>query len=848
MNNNSDKTFYTNISVKGNHILYRGYESGEPVSKKIQYQPEIFFESNDGTYTTVLDRTKKIKRKQFDDIASLKQFVEQYKNTNFKLYGCSDMVRQFTGNLFKSEIDWSYELTKIFFIDIETEVSSGFPKPEHANERINLISVVDNTNKKTHIWALNSVKETNKIFEDGNTEFISFEDDEKKMLSHFIKWFASTRIDILSGYNSEIFDIPYIINRIKKVLGDSYIKLLSPWREIKERVITYDNGETEQAYDIVGITHLDWLVLYKKFNPSSQESFKLDHIAFIELGENKVEMPCETFKEFYTQHWETFVEYNKQDSILLYKLEKRLYQIRLAMQLSYIAKCQYSDVMSSMRLWESIIYNDFISQNIVEDWYKKNNTKREIVGAYVHTPVPGKYGWSVSLDFSSLYPSIIMQHNISPETIVGYDESITIDVVVSMKHINKVPENCIISSNGLITSKEQIGFIPRLIKQMFDRRKSTKSMMLQKKREVQELLSKNVTIEQIEVLQSEIATLDVAQNAFKTSANSLYGIMALPYFRYYDSRIAEAITTNGQVFILKSRDYLNSMLSKIVGVDQNYAIYSDTDSTYIDFQGFVNSKLKNKTDSEIVDYIENVVVNVIQPTLNKKLHELVNSMGCEKSYLDKKLECIGPSIIMVAKKRYVFDILYSEGVRYQQPTMKIMGIEVVRSSTPAVVKDQLKECLAVCMRSDEQTLQKLVKSIKSNFMKLSLKEISFPRGVNGLSKYSSKNSIYEKGNGISTPIAVRGALLYNYHLERLGLSKTYPLIGEGDKVKFTYLKMPNPIHEDVIAFPDKLPEQFGLIKYIDYKTQYEKTFLEPLKHITSAIGWDTEEHVKLDLF
>lgn len=347
---------------------------------------------------------------------------------------------------------------------------------------------------------------------------------------------------------------------------------------------------------------------------------------------------------------------------------------------------------------------------------------------------------------------------------------------------------------------------------------------------------------QLEALRSEISALDVAQSSFKVASNSFFGILLLPHFKYYDYRLGEAITTNGQTFIIKSREYLNDMFSRIIGKQFNYATYSDTDSSYINVQDLVDQKLNGKSNDEIVTYIEKLVVDIVQPTLNKRLHKLVTTMGCDKSYLDKKLECIGPSIIFLAKKKYSFDILYSEGVRYSTPKMKVMGIEIVRSSTPNVVKDYLKECLALCLRSSEEQLQKKVREVKKTFMQQGYVNISFPRGVNGMDVYSDSAAIYKKG----CPIHVRGSLLYNHTLKRLGLDSKYPSIGDGDKVKFVALKMPNPLHENIIAFPSKLPSELGLEKFIDYKVQFEKAFVAPLENILEAIGWEAEETVKLD--
>ena len=482
--------FYTNIEVRGNNILYRGYENGLPVQQKIEYRPHLFVKTTEETQYSVFKSGIPVKKRVFDSISDMKQFTEQYKDVpNFNIYGCSNIVRQFTGAMFREEIDWDYGQTKIWFWDIETRVgenSQGFPHPDRADEEILLISMMEHFSKKIHVWSTKPIAADNKIFTElENVDFTAF-DSEKAMLKDFIMFFASNRIDVLSGWNSEFFDMPYVVNRIKRVLNDDAVKLLSPWKVVKPRTVRLDNGDTKNTYDILGVTHLDYLEIYKKFNPGSKESFKLDYIAEIEIGERKVELPGESFRDSYENYFDIFTHYNVIDTMLLHKLENKMLLVRLAMQLAFIAKCQFGEVVSAMRLWESIIYNYFLDLNVVEEYEKTRNEKHSIVGAYVHEPVPGKYGWTVSLDFSSLYPSIMMQNNISPETIVDYID-VSMDDVLNDRHIGKVPDGCIVSANGLVTDKNKEGFIPILVKRMFDLRKKTKNKMLELKKEQQEI-------------------------------------------------------------------------------------------------------------------------------------------------------------------------------------------------------------------------------------------------------------------------------------------------------------------------------------------------------------------------
>lgn len=817
--------FYTNVEVRGNNILYRGYENGLPVEKKVPYKPHLFVATKEESSWKSFNGKRNLKKIEMESIEQFRDYIKTYEDIdNFNLYGCDNLVRQYIGNTFRGKIDWAYDQTQIWFFDIETRAEGAFPSPDTALQEILLITMMNHHTKRLYTWSTQAVEDDSKIRE-FDLDYRVFE-TEKDMLKDFLIFWKSQRIDVISGWNSEFFDIPYIVNRIRNVLTPAVVRMLSPWGVVNDRTVHF-NEKAVTTYDILGITHLDYLNIYQKFTPGQKESFKLDFIANVELGKSKVELPGETFKDSYTDHWDLFVLYNIIDVHLLHELEVKLLQIRLAMQLAFIAKCNFEDVVSAMRVWESIIYSYFLDQNLVEDLKKPKNERKKIVGAYVHEPKPGKRKWVISIDATSLYPSIMMQNNISPECILGMVE-MSIEAMLKGKHEDNFPEDAIISANGLLTSKGEWGFIPTLVKMMFDLRKETKNQMLE--------LKKNNAPEE------EYKALDVAQSSFKIAANSFYGILALPHFKYYDYRMAEAITSNGQVFIIKTKQYVDEIFSKLMGKNKEWVFYCDTDSAYIDVNDFVEKHCKGKTDAEIVDYVENFVFKILQPALNNKLDALAATMGIEDCRISFKLECIGNGYIQVAKKRYAFDILYSEGVRYEKPKMKVMGIEIVRSSTPSVVKDYLKTAVKLCLSSNESNLQQFVKEVKTEFVTQPYTAISFPRGCNGLSTYSNSSGIYEKG----CPIHVRAALLHNYHLKKMKLDTKYQPIGEGEKIKFVALKMPNPIYENVIAFQTKLPSEFGLEKYVDYNLQFEKAFLKPLEGILQAIGWDAEEKVTLD--
>lgn len=334
----------------------------------------------------------------------------------------------------------------------------------------------------------------------------------------------------------------------------------------------------------------------------------------------------------------------------------------------------------------------------------------------------------------------------------------------------------------------------------------------------------------------------------KIQLNSAYGAIGNEYFRFYSTELAEAVTLTGQLIIQYIAQQVNTFLNDATGTkNYDYVIASDTDSIYLNMECIVNKFGKNKTKPEIIDYINNVCQKIMCPFINKQFDKFAKTMNAYDNKISMDREVIADKGIFTAKKRYMLNVWDSEGIRYAEPKQKIMGIETSRSSTPEIVRKKLKESISIILNKDESSLISFVSDFRDEFMKLSADQIAFPRSVNGLSKYKDKDQIYKKG----TPIAVKGALLYNHYLDKMKLSKKYNKIFEGEKIKFIYLKKPNPLagykgDDCVIAFPNKLPKEFDVDSYIDYNMQFQKSFLDPLSIILEVIGWDYEERSTLE--
>ena len=341
-------------------------------------------------------------------------------------------------------------------------------------------------------------------------------------------------------------------------------------------------------------------------------------------------------------------------------------------------------------------------------------------------------------------------------------------------------------------------------------------------------------------LEKKIATLGNQQMAIKILMNSLYGAMSNEYFRYFDNRIAESITMSGQLTIRYAEKVINEYVNKILKTDEvDYVIAIDTDSLYIDLGRFVDATLGSNVDRDKgAAFIDKVAHQRIEPILEKAYEKLKQYMNASEQRMVMKREVIADKGIWTGKKHYILNVINSEGVQFKEPKLKMMGIEAVRSSTPMVCRTYIKDTLRQIIDTDENTCQTYIKRLKKEFDTLPVEDVAFPRGISNLDKYKSGGPfIYGK----STPIHVRGALVYNYYLDENGITNKYDAIFNGDKIKFCYLKLPNMIKENVIAFKNILPDEFNIRDYVDYDKQFDKGYLEAIRSIMTAIGWSPEQ-------
>ena len=812
--------FYTNVLQWGNNLLVRAVINDKRENFRIRYSPTLYapvekktpYKNLDGGYVTNLT---------FSTMKEAKEWVDTMKNQPHLVYGNTQYPYTYIADTYSGRVDWDLEKILMVTIDIEVQCENGFPSVREAEEELLSITIKNHQNKRIVVWGIGDFKTDRE-----DVTYVKC-DSEIHLLKEFLAFWEKYYPDIVTGWNSEFFDIPYICNRIKKLFGEDELMRLSPWGGVRDREV-YQMGRHHQIYEIQGIAALDYFDLYRKFTYSAQESYRLDHIAFVELGEQKTGNPFETFREWYTKDYQSFIEYNINDVELVDKLEDKMKLIELSLTMAYDAKVNYTDVLGSVRYWDILIYNHLREKNIVIPQKIKAEKVEKFEGAYVKDPIVGMHKWVMSFDLNSLYPHLIMQYNISPETLVNSNDELEegmVDRILEGK-ITTSKEHCM-TPNGALFRKDKRGFLPEIMETMYNDRVKFKRLLLEARQKYED--TKNPQ------LLKDISKYNNIQMAKKISLNSAYGAIGNNWFRYFDLLVATAITTSGQLSIRWIEKALNIYLNKILETkNEDYVIASDTDSVYITFDVLVDRVFESRgTPEKITDYLDKIAKEKLEPFILKSYTALAKGMNAYDQKMAMSREVIADKGIWTAKKRYILNVHDSEGVRYKTPQLKIMGIEAVKSSTPHVCREKIKEALNIIMTSDEKKLNTFIQDFRNEFMSLSPEDIAYPRSVNGLKKFSSSNGMFAKG----APIHCKGAILYNHLVRKNKLTNKYPLIQEGDKIRFLHMKQPNIYTSSAFSFVTALPKELNISDRIDYDTQFTKSFVEPLRVITEKILW-----------
>ena len=831
--------FYTNVFQIGNSMLVRGYDNGKHFEDRVEFRPTFFVPS----------KRKRSKWKTLDGqlvdpikpgtIKDCREFIDKYSQVqNFNIYGNERYVHQYISeNYPEDEIKFDLNKIKLVTIDIEVAAEKGFPDVFNVAEELLLITVQDYNTKFITTFGSRPYK-TNPNRK--NYRYVDCHSEEG-LITTFVDWWQRHTPEVITGWNCELYDIPYLMGRMERLMGEKYAKRMSPWGIVRRNEIKIA-GRDNIVYDLAGISVIDYLDLYKK-SPATpnQESFRLDHIALMELGQQKLDhSEYDTFREFYTKNWQKFVDYNIVDVELVDRLEDKLKLIDLCCTRAYDAKINFTDVAFQVRTWDAIIYNYLKKKNIVIPQKDRNSKDGKYAGAYVKDPKPGKYDWVVSFDLNSLYPHLIMQYNISPETLQEKKHpSASVERLLNQEDTFELYKDFAVCANGAMYRKDKKGFLPELMEKMYKERVIFKKRMIKAKKDYE----KNPTKE----LEKEIARCNNVQMSKKIALNSAYGAIGNQYFRYYKLANAEAITLSGQVSIRWIENKMNQKMNNILKTDgKDYVIASDTDSIYLHMGDLVDRvyENKNKTTEDVVTFLNKVCEKQLEPYIDASYEELANYVNAYDQKMQMKRENIADRGIWTAKKRYILNVWDSEGVRYEQAKLKIMGIEAIKTSTPAPCRKFLKDAFTMLMTGTEDEVIDYIEQCRNEFKSLPPSEIAFPRTVSNVEKWKSPSDMYLKG----CPIHVRGAILYNHYTKKKQIDHKYASINNGEKIKFCYLKTPNWMHENVISFIQDFPTELDLDKHVDYELQFSKSFIEPIKVILDCIGWETERKNTLESF
>ena len=831
--------FYTHVIQNKNVILERYIEDGEQKQREVPYMPTLYTHSVKQSPLKTI-KGEVVEPKMFNSIGEARNYIQEYgKISNKPIYGMQQFAYAYINEEYPTR-DFDVNQITVFNFDIETKSDEGFPNIAEADKEI--LSIAVRCKDESTILGLGEYKPS------GNDRYVKCA-SETDLLIKFVDLWVHYNPEVVTGWNIELFDIPYTLNRIRKRVSVEQVNRLSPWGIVKERTIPTAQNQAlgrdapPNAKDIVGVTILDYMNLYKKFTYSQQESYALDYIGQAELGEKKLDYSeYGTLNELYKQDYQKFLDYNIKDVVLVERLDDKMKLIEQACTIAYDAGVNLVDSLTSVRMWDVIIHNFLMSKNQVVPPKVIEDKAFQVEGAYVKDPQVGMHNWVVSFDLNSLYPHLIMQYNISPETYVrDIGQRPTADEIINGLYNNENikdfmnKHNVTVCGSGAMYTKDFQGFLPKLMETMYNDRVKWKTRMIK----AQQKYEKTPTKE----LEYEIAKCNNMQMAKKIQLNSAYGALGNQYFRFFDTKYAESITLSGQLSIkwmeVKINEYLNKKLNT-EGVD--YVVAVDTDSLYVVLDELVNQSGVDQTETiKVVDFLDKVATEILEPFIDKSYQDLAKYVGAYEQKMVMKREAIADKGIWTGKKHYILNVYDNEGVRYAEPKLKMMGIESVRSSTPAVCRKAIKEALEVLMKEGEKPLRDYVDNFEKKFREMPFEDVAFPRGCRYIHKWSSASDIYRKG----TPIHVRAALMYNQMLEEKKLTRRYQPIFEGDKIKFCYMKLPNPTRENVFAVPTVLPDEFALDNYIDYEKQFEKSFKEPLNNICESIGWRLEKQADL---
>ena len=734
---------------------------------------------------------------------------------------------------------------KELFFDIEVEVTDGFPEPSKANNKVTSIAMYTKYDEKYRVYVLGEGQDNIKDEVD-----IRFYSTESQLLQEFLKYWIDVKPTVVTGWNTNGFDIPYLYNRLSKVLGEEFANALSPIQIVKY-------NPNKKMYRIAGVSSLDYLDLYRKFTYTQQSSYRLDHIGTIEVGWGKVEYEG-TLDDLYKNDIDKFIEYNLNDVEIVKALDQKFKLLDLARAVSHLGRIPYEEVYFSSRYIEGAMLVYLRSLSLVAPSKGADVTydgsEGRFAGAYVKAPIPGRYDWVFDLDLTSMYPSIIMSLNMSPETkigkINGWDAEEFIKGIDKHYTVNKGKKvirtftsgelkdffnknNVSISSNGVLYDLSKKGVIPAILEKWFNERVEYRKLAKKYGQEGNDELH---------------GYFDRRQLVQKILLNSLYGVLGLTVFRFYDIDNAEGTTTTGQKLIQFTEKIANSYYNKILKDDKDYCIYTDTDSVFYSALPLVKNRIPNAdvTDDKFMTEQILDIASEVQDYINKSYDYFSNNFLNIRSNhrFEIKQELIAKSAFWVTKKRYGQWIINDAGLEVEK--LDVKGLDIVRSSFPPAFRDFMTKVLkAILAKVPKEKIDEFILNFKKNLENEELDKIALPTGVKGMTKYvdKSKGGFDSKTMFTSmkkgSPVHTKASVIYNDLLKHFKTTNHEP-ISNGNKVRWVYLKT-NPYNIDGIAYKGyDDPQQIidFINKYVDRDKLFDKALSKKIKMFYDAMSWD----------
>lgn len=869
--------FYKNVTQVGNYIYHRYVDDDGRTQEEYTdlVDIELFTQARSVADCTTDHRSfydnRPLVRHHFGTIRDAKRFIDDHRElSNMPIHGNRNWWAQFIADQYPGKISWDIKDIIVANIDIETSMTfddgrTGFPDPEHAPAPVTAITV--EYDGEYHVFACKEY--TGKHIDDPKVIYYHCKTEED-LLNTFLDFWQLLQPDHMTGWNIEGFDVPYLINRITKILGVDQTGRLSPaWRFLKKKGVNVweknRDGKKFTEYSIRGLAISDLLSLYKNYTFKTQEKYSLDHISKVELGEEKLKYEG-TLDDLYRDDFNTFIDYNIHDVHLVRRLDDKLKLLALALSVTYLAKLRHDDHFFQVRTWDAMIFNELRDHNIVVPPMKDSDKDEKYTGAIVFDPQIGLHKWIVSADLNSLYPSLIRQYNISPEMLITKKEiewwmikleqkgdikkkdacrvllenwhptrekvMVLLKELIhhkDMKILDAAKElNLSVAANGVLYSNKRQGALGKLMAEIYEQRSEMKRNMLDAEKDFERTKDPKY--------KEQAAMFKVMQMSYKVMLNSCYGALGNAHFRYFNVDMAESITISGQLSIQWIQRRINAYLNKLLKTEDDYIVAGDTDSFYMKLGPFVDKVTKGKyiPAEKIVNMVDSFFEERVQPEIDAAYSDLRDYMNAYEQQMIMKREVIAEAGMWRAKKNYALAVWDSEGVRYDKPKIKITGMEAVKSNTPEPCRKALKDSIGIILLGGEKALQEYVSKFKKSFSELGITAVASPSGISDINKYEWAD---EQGFAKGTPYHVKGAISYNRLIKKLELTNKYRLIGNGEKIKYFPLRVPNKTFGNVIAWIDDLPDEFDLDSLLNYDLQYEKSFLAPLESITSKIGW-----------